>query len=222
MALSQKEIQATIQLLEARIERVTGKKVTYAEDKTVEINKEKELQEKLETLTGKKVVFEESVANQIKAKHEKLEKLTGKSVVYEKWATSAKVADDKKGMWKGWSLEDLKAERTKLKNKAKHTAADTSRLKELNFAIRAKKGWGKVKESLQRLTEGTWALPKMPEDQQKVDEAIAKLEAFKTEYYNVLGDDEMFNGIDAAVARIKELANVANNNKTPEPTPNGQ
>jgi hypothetical protein len=41
----------------------------------------------------------------------------------------------KKGMWDGYSLEDL--------HKARKTASGT-RLKEINFAIRAKTGWGKV------------------------------------------------------------------------------
>jgi len=57
--ISDKEKSAAITLLEARIERMTGKKVTYVNNATDEI---KNLHEQLEKLTGKKVVFAESKA----------------------------------------------------------------------------------------------------------------------------------------------------------------
>lgn len=56
--LSDKEKKAAIDLLEARIERMTGKKVTYVtESKAEEI---KSIHEQLEKMTGKKVVYQES------------------------------------------------------------------------------------------------------------------------------------------------------------------
>jgi hypothetical protein len=62
-----------------------------------------------------------------------------KAVVDEAWAgdkTGENATNPKKkGMWAGYSLEDL--------HKARKTASGT-RLKEIDFAIRAKTGWGKV------------------------------------------------------------------------------
>ena len=183
MALTDKEKQATIALLEAKIEKATGKKITYAETKKVT----------------------------------------------EKWEEPADIAASKKGMFKNWTLAELKAEDAKLKKKEKKTDADTKRLKELNFAIRAKTGWGKVTkeeagqikdihERLEKLTgkkivftEGTWALPEMPNDAQKVQEAITDLEAFKEKYWNIVGDDELYDHIDNAIKKIRELANAAMN-----------
>lgn len=60
--LSEKEKQAAISLLEARIERMTGQKVTYANNTANEI---KALHEQLEALTGKKVVYTESKAKKL-------------------------------------------------------------------------------------------------------------------------------------------------------------
>src|ERR1043166_4509677 len=54
-----KEKQLTIQLLEAKIERITGKKVVYQESKKDLIKK---LTEKLEIISGKKVAFKENAA----------------------------------------------------------------------------------------------------------------------------------------------------------------
>ena len=90
-------------------------------------------------------IMENKNTNLAKRIAEKIEKMTGKKVVLEKWAEPAKVADSKKGMFKGKSKEDLKAELAKLKKKKDHTAADTTKMKELNFALRSKSNWGKVK-----------------------------------------------------------------------------
>jgi len=51
----------------------------------------------------------------------------------------------KKGMFKGRDLASLRAEAEKLRAKEKRTAAESTKLKELNFAIRAKKSWPKGK-----------------------------------------------------------------------------
>lgn len=68
-----------------------------------------------------------------------------KKFLNEKWNTDYKTPDDKKGMWNNWSLEDLQKERDRLKNKTSRTSAESTRLKQVNFAIRAKTGWGKIK-----------------------------------------------------------------------------
>ena len=57
--------------------------------------------------------------------------------------------------------------------------------------------------------EGTWALPET-EDHKK--RAINDLEKWKIHYYGIVGDDEVFNGIDSAIARIKQLPLDSNSN----------
>lgn len=52
------------------------------------------------------------------------------------------------------------------------------------------------------LAEGTWALPPT-EDHKK--RAIKDLEKWKTHYYNIVGDDEVFDGVDSAIRRIEKL-----------------
>lgn len=67
--------------------------------------------------------------------------------IKEKWGGKPmKTPKAKKGMWKGWSLDDLKKERQRLKAIKGKTPAESTRLKEVNFALRAKTGWGKVPE----------------------------------------------------------------------------
>ena len=60
-----------------------------------------------------------------------------KEEVDEAWSNHYETPKSKKGMWDGYSLEELR--------KAAKTAKG-KRLKEIDFAIRAKSGWGKVKE----------------------------------------------------------------------------
>ena len=73
--------------------------------------------------------------------------LTEETKVEEKWGKSVKVSDKKKGMFDGWTLDDLRAEQAKLKKSGPHEkgSAKYTRTKEVNFAIRAKTGWGKAK-----------------------------------------------------------------------------
>ena len=56
--------------------------------------------------------------------------------------------------------------------------------------------------------EGTWALPKTEEDKEKCLGYIQELESFKDKIYNVIGDDILFDGLDRAISRIKELINI--------------
>lgn len=69
-------------------------------------------------------------------------------------------------------------------------------------------------EKLEKLTgkkvvfaEGTWALPK---SHAIADGAIRTLEAFKNKYWNLIGDDEMYDGIDSAIKRIEKLKTYVN------------
>ena len=78
---------------------------------------------------------------------ERIEFATGKKVVLkEKWDKEVEVKEP--GKYKGWTLEKLRAAHKTLKDKKDRTATESGKLKELNFAIRAKTGWGKVKESV--------------------------------------------------------------------------
>ena len=69
----------------------------------------------------------------------------------EAWGTKMKTPASKKGMWDGYTLAELKAKKQKLMDKEERSAAEQTKVKELNFAIRAKQKnkWGNVKESEQ-------------------------------------------------------------------------
>ena len=64
--------------------------------------------------------------------------------VDEKWSGNNATNPKKKGMFKGKTEAELRKERAKLKKKEKRTKAESTRLREINFALRAKTGWGKV------------------------------------------------------------------------------
>lgn len=70
--------------------------------------------------------------------------------VNEKWDTDSQIPASEKGKYNGWTLEELHAERNKLKEKRERSEKESSRLREINFAIRAKQKdkWGKIKESM--------------------------------------------------------------------------
>lgn len=52
------------------------------------------------------------------------------------------------------------------------------------------------------LEEGTWALP---ETEDVKLEAKLELEAWLSKYYHIVGDDDVFNGVEEAIARIEQL-----------------
>ena len=51
------------------------------------------------------------------------------------------------------------------------------------------------------LKEGTWAGPNTEDDRRKAKIALKLLKDWQTNYWNVLGDDELMNSIDAALSR---------------------
>jgi hypothetical protein len=59
----------------------------------------------------------------------------------EAWSDHYETPKSKRGMWDGWSKEDLEKELKKTK-----ADGNTKRTKEIEFALRAKSGWGKVPE----------------------------------------------------------------------------
>ena len=66
--------------------------------------------------------------------------------IVEKWGTPTKVAPSERGKYKGRSIEDLRSSLAALKKSGPHKkgSAEYGRMRELQFAIRAKSGWGKV------------------------------------------------------------------------------
>lgn len=66
----------------------------------------------------------------------------------EKWGVEDAVHPSKKGMFKGKTKADLEKQLNNLKAKGPHKkgSKEYTKMKELQFAIRAKSGWGKVKK----------------------------------------------------------------------------
>jgi hypothetical protein len=69
--------------------------------------------------------------------------------VAEKWDTETKVAPSEKGKYAGKTTEELRKSLAVLKKSGPHAkgSKEYGRMKELQFAIRAKTGWGKVDEA---------------------------------------------------------------------------
>lgn len=76
-------------------------------------------------------------------------KAAKKDRVEEKWDKETKVAPSEKGKYKGVGLEQLRSRLAKLKKSGPHKkgSKEYGTMKELQFAIRAKTGWGKVEEA---------------------------------------------------------------------------
>ena len=73
----------------------------------------------------------------------------GKQGMAEKWDTETKVAPSEKGKYAGKTTEELRKSLAALKKSGPHEkgSKEYGRMKELQFAIRAKTGWGKVDEA---------------------------------------------------------------------------
>lgn len=70
-------------------------------------------------------------------------------VVVEKWGVSGTVNPEERGKYAGKTKAELLKSYNALKKSGPHTknSPEYGRMRELAFAIRAKSGWGKVKES---------------------------------------------------------------------------
>ena len=64
--------------------------------------------------------------------------------INERWGTNCTTPTKKQGKWDNWTLDDLKEERMRLKDKETRKPEETTRLRQINFALRSKTGWGKV------------------------------------------------------------------------------
>ena len=78
--------------------------------------------------------------NKLKARYEKMKKEHGS--VKEAWDKEDVVSPREKGKYDGWSVSELEAERSTLMAKDKRTEAESNKVHELDFALRAKKAKG--------------------------------------------------------------------------------
>ena len=72
---------------------------------------------------------------------------------------------------------------------------------------------GEISKMMDRergLNEGTWSLGTV----MQVQNFIRDMEKIKNHYYDIVGDDQVFNGLDNAVARAKELEMEAPENRS--------
>ena len=70
-----------------------------------------------------------------------------------------------------------------------------------------------IKEELQKvIKEGTWAIPKTPEEVNKAITLVKEFKKFKQKAYKILGDDELFDYLDKADYKMHELIQTAHNN----------
>lgn len=69
----------------------------------------------------------------------------------EKWGVETKVAPSEKGKYKGKNKAELQKQYNALKDKGPHKkgSSEYEKMKELQFAIRAKSDWGKVSEAIE-------------------------------------------------------------------------
>ena len=67
-----------------------------------------------------------------------------------------------------------------------------------------------VSESNTPLNEGTWSLGTV----MQVQNFIRDMEKIKNHYYDIVGDDQVFNGLDNAIERAKELEMEAPENRS--------
>jgi DNA repair exonuclease SbcCD ATPase subunit len=95
----------------------------------------------------------------------------------------------------------------KLLNIAKEYNTENPELKKLSQHLN--KSLNALKDKSISLKEGVWALPTNEKEIEKGKEYIEKLKKFKDEIYHIFGDDEVFNGLDAALTRMKELVKIA-------------
>jgi hypothetical protein len=59
---------------------------------------------------------------------------------------------------------------------------------------------------VKKFNESIWAIPKTIEERkEKGDKFLNRIISLKRDIYPVFGDDELFNGLDKAEERLKEL-----------------
>jgi hypothetical protein len=92
-----------------------------------------------------------------------------------------------------------------------------SRLERIISKVEGAKRGGADEEPLMKmigLKEGTWSLGKASD----INIILSQLQDLSKKAYNIIGDDEFYNGIDAAITRAEELMMNAPLNEDEEPT----
>lgn len=69
-----------------------------------------------------------------------------KEFLEEKWNSDSKMDTDEKGKYKDWTMDELRKRLSQLKDSGPHPEGtkEYEEENEIEFAIRAKTGWGKV------------------------------------------------------------------------------
>ena len=60
------------------------------------------------------------------------------------------------------------------------------------------------------LNEGSWTLPN---DTKEYSNFTKEIKELKKKYHNIIGDDEVFDGLDSSLSRLAELEKFANEKK---------
>ena len=68
--------------------------------------------------------------------------------IAEAWDVDMETKPKDVGKWEGWTQAELRARKAKLMKKEERTAAETKEVRQINFALRAKHGFGKVDEDV--------------------------------------------------------------------------
>jgi len=66
----------------------------------------------------------------------------------------------------------------------------------------------KIQKYSEFLNEGTWSLPKNQHEIDMCIKMMKQIHEMKDKLYNICGDDILFDGLDKAESRIKELINI--------------
>lgn len=138
---------------------VHGKKIRLNEEQVKALVFAKNWKKMVEAKKAKSVRLSESQAKKImlaKKLTEKIEALTKKSSIFsvtqeldEKWDKETKTPKSEKGKYKGKTKAELEKMLAAVKKSGPHKkgSKEYERQNELEFALRAKSGWGKVPES---------------------------------------------------------------------------
>lgn len=67
-----------------------------------------------------------------------------------------------------------------------------------------------MKNFTEFLNEGSWTLPN---DTKEYSNFMKEIEQLKKKYHDIIGDDEVFDGLDSALSRLEELKKFAEEKK---------
>lgn len=195
----------SVRKLKAEKKRIEGlAKKTVADDKCIRvINKELKARKITEAKALRVRKYLTSKKNKTLQERIDLHKIN--AYLAEEWHDEEPLNPKKKGMWGGWTVDELKAERERLKNLKHRTKADTTRLREVNFALHAKEGWHKHLGEADEHESG-FSTKDIRETLDKVfkdiHELVPKAKYFTTQQH--LAD--IANDIRRACYRLKEIS----------------